>query len=1277
MAQQIGGLGGSLAGAAIGTAIGGPLGGIIGSAVLGTVGGAIGGVIDNRLFGRDTTQNGPRLTGAGAMSSTEGAPIPRIYGSQRVGGTLIWMAHLLETVQSTTQRTGKGSRPKATTNTFSYSLSFAVSLGEGPIDGIGRVWADGIELDMLQIAHTVYLGDETQTPDPLIEGIDGAGNVPAYRGTAYIVFDGYDVTAINGRPPQISVEVFRYPASARLPIKGVAALPGSGDHSLDPVAQFTRVLSSSGAEISRDAINVSQVQDRADALVSLDQLERDIPAVETVSIVVGWFFDSLNPATANVRPKVDFGDKLTTPRSWVVSGVTRGAADEVTRISGDPAYGATPDDLGLFRLIAECKARGFRVIIYPFLFSDFVGYPWRGRIAAANPATAAADIAAFMGTAAPAQIGAWDGSTCPYSGSGFGLRRMVLHYSRLADAAWGASDRNRLMIVIGSELRDLTTSRDGSGGYPMVAALVTLAADVRSIVGAGVKITYAADWSEYFGHQPADGSGDVFFHLDPLWGDPNIDYVAIDNYLPLADINPELADPSDAGEDRRALQYDQSYLRGNVEGGERWSYFYASDADRAARIRTPIADGAYGKPWVFRAKAIREWLGNLHYNRPGGVESLTPTAWTPNAKPVIFTEFGAAAVDLAANQPNVFVDVKSTESALPHFSSGARDDSAKRAFTRAFWAEWSAIGGAQVDLDWCCDWNWDFRAYPAFPGLVGKWSDAENWAQGFWWTGRAASLPLSGLLTATAAEYGLSIDASAVVGEINGYTIDSPMTWRAAVEPVLAAFAIDVIDDGTGNLRAVSRSLLRPIAVAVDDLAMLSEDGPRYQIAREREARLPRQVRVTYASGEDGDYRTAQAVHTLGGGGEGVLDVTIPAAMQHQAARDAAQRIVRDLGLGREKLSGCAIAPAHLGVTVGDVLTIAGGDWQVTRLAGGVTRALEARRVDLEALQPGNGSGVGSAVVAPPALAAPALYFLDLPQVSDAADDWQGYIAAHAAPWPAGGLDIYRSPTEDDFALSLNVPFQAIVGETTTTIAYGTLSMWSDATLGVEVYSGALSSATEAQVLAGANAVAVETGAGAWEIIQFVNATLTAPRRYTLAKLLRGRRGTDAQIVSSLAAGARIVVLDARVLAVPMARADAGLNFNWRFGPSGRALSDASFQTVAHRFAGRGLVPMSPAQLRLSETGGGDISILWRRRSRQRFDPLRLTSAPLDEDFERYRVVINGPSGALRSETVTTPQFAYTAALQSADGNAAISATVRQIGTGGRLGSPRDVLFPE
>ena len=68
-----------------------------------------------------------------------------------------------------------------------------------------------------------------------------------------------------------------------------------------------------------------------------------------------------------------------------------------------------------------------------------------------------------------------------------------------------------------------------------MTALKTLAANVRSVVGAGTAISYAADWSEYFGHQPADGSGDVYFHLDPLWADANIDFVGIDVYHPLTD----------------------------------------------------------------------------------------------------------------------------------------------------------------------------------------------------------------------------------------------------------------------------------------------------------------------------------------------------------------------------------------------------------------------------------------------------------------------------------------------------------------------------------------------------------------------------------------------------------------------------------------------------------------------------------------------------------------------------------------------------------------------
>lgn len=68
-------------------------------------------------------------------------------------------------------------------------------------------------------------------------------------------------------------------------------------------------------------------------------------------------------------------------------------------------------------------------------------------------------------------------------------------------------------FCIGSELRSLTQIRGIGDSFPTVEQLKRLADDVRTILGAAVKISYASDWSEYFGYH-ADGN--VYFHLDPL-----------------------------------------------------------------------------------------------------------------------------------------------------------------------------------------------------------------------------------------------------------------------------------------------------------------------------------------------------------------------------------------------------------------------------------------------------------------------------------------------------------------------------------------------------------------------------------------------------------------------------------------------------------------------------------------------------------------------------------------------------------------------------------------
>ena len=74
----------------------------------------------------------------------------------------------------------------------------------------------------------------------------------------------------------------------------------------------------------------------------------------------------------------------------------------------------------------------------------------------------------------------------------------------------------------------------------------------------------------------------------------------------------------------------------------------------------------------------------------GRAASRTPraTAYVAQAKPIWFTEFGCPAVDKGPNQPNVFYDPKASESFLPYFSLGSKDDPVQRAYLEAMLAYW-------------------------------------------------------------------------------------------------------------------------------------------------------------------------------------------------------------------------------------------------------------------------------------------------------------------------------------------------------------------------------------------------------------------------------------------------------------------------------------------------------------------------------------------------------------------------------------------------------------
>ena len=192
----------------VGTLVGGPVGGAIGA--------LIGQQADRALLAPKGRQ-GARLGDLTVQASRYGAPIPKLFGTLRIAGTVIWATDLIESQQS-----GGGGKAGPRTTSYSYSASFAVALSARPIRGVGRIWADGKLLRgaagdwKAETAFRLYTGGEDQPVDPLIASAEGIGTTPAHRGIAYAVFEGLQLADFGNRIPSLSFEVVADGASVSL-----------------------------------------------------------------------------------------------------------------------------------------------------------------------------------------------------------------------------------------------------------------------------------------------------------------------------------------------------------------------------------------------------------------------------------------------------------------------------------------------------------------------------------------------------------------------------------------------------------------------------------------------------------------------------------------------------------------------------------------------------------------------------------------------------------------------------------------------------------------------------------------------------------------------------------------------------------------------------------------------------------------------------------------------------------------------------------------------------
>ena len=234
-----------MSGSTIGGVLGAVVGTFFGAPQLGwMIGSMIGGVVAPEKI------HGPKLTDARSQTAQDGVPRTYGYGTFPCTGNLIWVDPTIKEVKN--KERGKGGPEQIT---YTYTRSYAIAVCRGPIEGYlivkrnGKIVYDArtdAELTALgftseQIAETraaqskfeqiatFYYGDEAQVADATITAVKGVGNVPAYRGTAYIVCTDIDETELQGAVPQYEFVVrecgttTQTGGSEELPIRWVIA----------------------------------------------------------------------------------------------------------------------------------------------------------------------------------------------------------------------------------------------------------------------------------------------------------------------------------------------------------------------------------------------------------------------------------------------------------------------------------------------------------------------------------------------------------------------------------------------------------------------------------------------------------------------------------------------------------------------------------------------------------------------------------------------------------------------------------------------------------------------------------------------------------------------------------------------------------------------------------------------------------------------------------------------------------------------------------------------
>mgnify|MGYP000367239801 CR=1 FL=1 len=503
------------------------------------------------------------------------------------------------------------------------------------------------------------------------------------------------------------------------------------------------------------------------------------------------------------------------------------------------------------------------------------------------------------------------------------------------------------------------------------------------------------------------------------------------------------------------------------------------------------------------------------------------------------------------------------------------------------------------------------------------------------------------------------IDVTALsVDTLRGYAITRQSSARAALEPLLKAFFIDVREQD-GKVQFIRRAdQVSSFDIGYDELASYEAGGDApdpMPLSRTDELQLPRSVSVSYID-YAADYQTGTQVarrQTVETANDQSDDLAI--ATTASRAATVAEVLLYDAWSQRNKRTA-TVQRKFAAVSPGDVGTIEYPRGTFTQKR--VTRTndtgvlVQLDLVDADAPLYGNTTpgaempaGQAGPTLVPPAKMA----LLDLPLLRDADATSNGIIAAlagYTTPWSGGVL--YEGKSEATLAIAGSVTSGANIGMATTALA-----AWSQNTVDwlntvtVEDVGTALSSCTlDAALDDGQNACVIGD-----EVLQFLTATYVSAGKYVLSNLIRGQRGTERHRATHAAFEQFVMLSAAGTGMIDLAQDLGEIGQAHLYRAISYGLSADSAASVSFTSQGVRLKPLSPVNFK-REALNGNSSMTWDRRSRLSGDFVDNGDIALGETSELYYVDIysdNTYSLIVRTIQTNTPSCIYTLAQQTTD----------------------------